>query len=115
MASCLLSCNRYRCEHAPHRSARATGPAAQRRGFTLNEIQELLALSDRGRMATELHLLDRVLMRVDRSRLVSGRTEPGGQGLTEACSGSVAHPGHVSVGADQHGLGSRDRAEYRKL
>jgi hypothetical protein len=29
--------------------------------------------------------------------------------------GSVSHPGHVSVGPNQHGSGSRDRAKYRKL
>jgi DNA-binding transcriptional MerR regulator len=29
--------------------------AAQRLGFTLNKIQELLALSDRGRMPAEVH------------------------------------------------------------
>src|SRR5947207_5855306 len=29
--------------------------------------------------------------------------------------GSVSHPGHVSVGPNQHGSGSSDRAKYRKL
>ena len=33
----------------------------------------------------------------------------------EPQGGSVSDPGHVSVGPNQHGSGSRDRAEYRKL
>ena len=43
------------------------------------------------------------------------RSEPGGQRVSEPQLGSVSHPGHVSVGPDQHGGGSGDRAEYRKL
>ena len=33
----------------------------------------------------------------------------------EPQAGSVSQPGHVSVGPNQHGSGSSDGAEYRKL
>src|SRR5437870_13286364 len=33
----------------------------------------------------------------------------------EPQAGSVSHPGYVSVGPNQHGSGSSDRAKYRKL
>src|SRR5207244_12825711 len=45
----------------------------------------------------------------------SRRSEPGGQRFRESELGSVSDPGNVSVGPDQHGSGSCDRAEYREL
>src|SRR5438105_11920441 len=45
----------------------------------------------------------------------SRRSEPGGQRFRESELGSVSDPGNVSVGPDQHGSGSGDRAKYRKL
>src|ERR1700722_908412 len=42
-------------------------------------------------------------------------SEPGSQGATQSGLGAVPHPGDISVGPDQHGSGSRDRAKYRKL
>src|SRR3982074_48764 len=45
----------------------------------------------------------------------SGRSEPGGQRFRESELGGVSDPGNVSVGPDQHGSGSGDRAKYRKL
>ena len=43
------------------------------------------------------------------------RSEPGGQRVSEPRLGQVSHPGHISVGPNQHGGGSSDRPEYRKL
>src|ERR1700736_2310038 len=45
----------------------------------------------------------------------SRRSEPGGQRFRESEVGSVSGPGNVSVGPDQHGSGSGDRAKHRKL
>src|SRR3984893_2985442 len=45
----------------------------------------------------------------------SRQSEPGGQRFRESEVGSVSDPGNVSVGSDQHGSGSGDRAKYRKL
>jgi hypothetical protein len=45
----------------------------------------------------------------------SRRAEPGGQRVDEAPLGSVSHPGHISVGPNQNGGGSRDRPDCRKL
>src|SRR5262245_53413703 len=44
---------------------------------------------------------------------VIGRSEPGGQGVTKALVRAVADPRDVSVGPNQHGSGSSDRAEHR--
>ena len=44
-----------------------------------------------------------------------GRSEPGGQGVTKALVRAVSDPRDVSVGPDQHGSGSSDRAEHREL
>ena len=43
------------------------------------------------------------------------RSEPGGQRVSEAHLGSVSYPGHISVGPNQHGGGSSDRPDCRKL
>src|ERR1700693_1673490 len=42
-------------------------------------------------------------------------TEPRSQGVTQSRFGAVPHPGDMSVGPDQHGSGSGDRAKYRKF
>ena len=46
---------------------------------------------------------------------VIGRSEPGGQGVTKALVRAFSDPGDVSVGPNQHGRGSSDRAEHREL
>src|SRR5512143_4246668 len=43
------------------------------------------------------------------------RSEPGGQGVSKALVRAVSDPRDVSVGPDQHGGGSSDRAEDREL
>src|SRR5580692_7395326 len=43
------------------------------------------------------------------------RSEPGGERLRKALVAAVFHPGHISVGPNQHGGGRSDRAECRKL
>jgi hypothetical protein len=43
------------------------------------------------------------------------RSEPGGQRVAKPEARAVSHPGDMSVGANQHGSGSSDRAEDRKL
>ena len=45
----------------------------------------------------------------------SRRPEPGGERVSEPEVRSVPHPGNISVGPDQHGGGSGDRAKYRKI
>jgi hypothetical protein len=45
----------------------------------------------------------------------SRRSEPGGQRFGESEVGSVSDPGDVSVGPDQYGSGSGDRAKDWKL
>src|SRR5262245_2933108 len=42
-------------------------------------------------------------------------SEPGGQRVREPQVSTLTHPGDVPVGADQHGGGSADLAEYRQL
>ena len=42
-------------------------------------------------------------------------SEPGGQRVGERRLGYVSHPGHISVGPNQHGAGRSDRTECRKL
>ena len=49
------------------------------------------------------------------SRFSSWCSEPGGEGVTQSRIRAVPHPGDISVGPDQHGGGSGDRAEHRKL
>ena len=50
------------------------------------------------------------------ARLRRGRrSEPGGQRVSEPHLRDVADPRHISVGTNQHGGGSRDRAKRRKL
>jgi hypothetical protein len=44
-----------------------------------------------------------------------GRSKPGGQGVTKALVRAVSDPRDVSVGPDQRGSGSRNRAEHREL
>ena len=49
-------------------------------------------------------------------RLRAGRrSEPAGERVRQARVGCRSDPGDVSVGPDQHGGGSGDRAEHRKL
>src|SRR5262245_50176280 len=49
-------------------------------------------------------------------RLRSSRwSEPRGQRVREAGTGSISHPGDVSVGPDQYGGGSSDSPDGRKL
>jgi hypothetical protein len=43
------------------------------------------------------------------------RSEPPAQRVSEPQLGQVSHPGHIPVGPNQHGSGSWDRPEYRKL
>jgi hypothetical protein len=43
------------------------------------------------------------------------RSEPSGERVDEPPLGQVSHPGHVSVGPNQHGGGSSDHTECRKL
>ena len=45
----------------------------------------------------------------------SGGSEPGGEGVTKAAVRTVSDPRDVSIGPNQHGSGSRDRAEHREL
>jgi hypothetical protein len=44
-----------------------------------------------------------------------GWSEPDGERVREPRVGVVSHPGDMSVGPDEHGGGSRDRADNRKL
>src|SRR6185436_10405933 len=55
------------------------------------------------------------ILRGKRARLRRSKSEPGGQCVSEPRLGRVSHPGHISVGPDQHGLGSRDGAKHWKL
>jgi hypothetical protein len=43
------------------------------------------------------------------------RSKPGGERVSEPQLGRVSHPGHVAVGPNQHGAGSSDRPDRRKL
>ena len=43
-----------------------------------------------------------------------GRSEPGGERVSEPRVGVVSRPGDISVGANEHGGGRRDRAKRRK-
>src|SRR6185437_2850234 len=43
------------------------------------------------------------------------RPEPAGQHVTETRLGQLSGPADIPVGPDEHGRGSSDRAEYRKL
>src|SRR5438874_2530659 len=45
----------------------------------------------------------------------SGRSEPSGERASEPRLGWVSHPSHISVRPNQHGGGSRNRPDYRKL
>jgi len=45
----------------------------------------------------------------------SRRSEPTGQRVGESLLGQVSHPGHISVGPNQHGGRRRDHPEFRKL
>ena len=45
----------------------------------------------------------------------STRSEPGGERVSEPQLSHVSHPRHISVRPNQHGAGSRDRPECRKL
>src|SRR5262245_43312477 len=42
-------------------------------------------------------------------------SEPGGERVSETRIGSLAHPGHISIGPDQHGCGRRNCAKDGKL
>src|SRR5689334_24912772 len=42
-------------------------------------------------------------------------SEPSGERIREAHMGSFSYPGDISVGPNQHGTGSRNRANDRKL
>ena len=67
-----------------------------------------------GLIVVPIVLLRRLLRRAALS-VPPRRSEPGGQRVGEPQLGSVAHPGHISVGPNQHGGGSSDRPECRKL
>src|SRR3954467_15153256 len=43
------------------------------------------------------------------------RSEPGGQRVRKVQAVAVSHPGDMSVGPDQHGTRSGDRAKCRKF
>jgi hypothetical protein len=45
----------------------------------------------------------------------SGRSEPGGQRVSEPQLTRISDPRHISVGPNQHGGGSSDRPDRRKL
>src|SRR5215472_15302123 len=59
--------------------------------------------------------LDIPRLRSGNAQVVSRRSEPGGERVREPRVGSVSYPHHMSVGPNQHGSGSTDRAKYRKL
>ena len=52
---------------------------------------------------------------MDDGRWTSWCPEPGSQRVAQSGICAVSHPGDISVGPNQHGGGSGDRAKYRKL
>src|SRR5664279_3948454 len=42
-------------------------------------------------------------------------SKPGGKRVREAQVRAVSHPGDISIGPNQYGSGSRDRAKFRKF
>ena len=75
------------------------------------QVQGGHAVNTSMRAAAETPVFE--LCRSERRR--SGSSAPGVQCVLEDLRGSVPHPGHMSVGPNQHGGGSSDLTDCRKF